>query len=407
MRFLILTTVICGALAFSLRAAAHGVDEPPAATVPIVADAGLAGAGTNYGLVMRDGESLLWTPEEILSAQAIYDWQAVDGGSTILAATSRGMLTTDDGGCSWSEAGETLAGHGVTDIAVPEANPEVVLAVTESGGENNGVFRSTDGGATWQATDIAAASLLMRTILVDGDRAWTDGFDRGALATRIWWSDDLGATWSRAPGPVAGWPKARLVGASGEAVYVAKPGESEAWELHRAGSELGDPEKVGELPEQPERAVEAGGRLYVLADDSTYALADGDVRDLKRPAHCLAEVPARSSPVACSAVVDGDGHFVELGASGEGEVLFPWTDVTPRECPDGTKGAERVDAIWPILRRQGIGPRPEEGEGGTGDGSGCGCRTGGSELPGGALLVLAAAGMFAAGRRYGYSHSSR
>ena len=71
----------------------------------------------------------------------------------------RGIYRTTDGGASWQRVlykGETTGG---VDVSIDAANPEVILASMnhhvsypwdeESGGPTSGLFRSTDGGDTW------------------------------------------------------------------------------------------------------------------------------------------------------------------------------------------------------------------------------------------------------------------
>ncbi len=58
----------------------------------------------------------------------------------------RGLYRTLDGGRTWSR-NLTPDGGGVTDVAFAPGRPEVLYAVTESGG----LFRSANRGDSWRS----------------------------------------------------------------------------------------------------------------------------------------------------------------------------------------------------------------------------------------------------------------
>ena len=67
----------------------------------------------------------------------------------VLYAAGGGVSKSTDGGESWRQVGEGLPG-GVSTVAVAPDNPQVVYAgVLE--GEEALVYRSEDGGVSWQA----------------------------------------------------------------------------------------------------------------------------------------------------------------------------------------------------------------------------------------------------------------
>jgi photosystem II stability/assembly factor-like uncharacterized protein len=92
-----------------------------------------------------------------------------EDGSTVLVAAEgplwspggdRGVYLTRDGGQSWSHVLEIDENTGVTDLEFDPSNPDVVYAAAYqrrrhiwglmSGGENSGIYKSTDGGETWR-----------------------------------------------------------------------------------------------------------------------------------------------------------------------------------------------------------------------------------------------------------------
>jgi hypothetical protein len=69
-----------------------------------------------------------------------------------------GVWKTTDGGATWSPMSDALASIGVSGIAVDHANPNTVYILTGDGDGADtysiGVMKSTDGGATWSTTGL-------------------------------------------------------------------------------------------------------------------------------------------------------------------------------------------------------------------------------------------------------------
>jgi len=72
----------------------------------------------------------------------------------------RGVFRSTDGGSTWQKVLYVDEHHGISDLAMDPSNPKLLLAGVwrferrpwsfTSGGTGGGVYRSTDGGATWQ-----------------------------------------------------------------------------------------------------------------------------------------------------------------------------------------------------------------------------------------------------------------
>jgi photosystem II stability/assembly factor-like uncharacterized protein len=91
-----------------------------------------------------------------------------DGNTALACATGhlfddhpdRGVYRTRDGGKTWTKVLFVAADVGCADLAADPANPDLVYAAMwqfrrspwffTSGGPKSGLYRSTDGGATWQ-----------------------------------------------------------------------------------------------------------------------------------------------------------------------------------------------------------------------------------------------------------------
>ena len=124
----------------------------------------------------------------------------------------RGVYKTTDGGATWQRVLYKSDKAGATDISVDVTNPDVIYASIweawrrswgmSSGGEDSGLWKSTDGGESWTEItgNIGLAEGPVGKIGVavspaNPNRVWVliehepDG--------GVWRSDDAGATWER------------------------------------------------------------------------------------------------------------------------------------------------------------------------------------------------------------------
>ena len=88
-------------------------------------------------------------------------WTFRSGGNGPTAASGSGLFLTEDGGKSWqtldahSTKGLPPAPWGRLDVVIAPAAPDIVYAFIE--GVKSGLFRSSDGGKSWQARDASQA----------------------------------------------------------------------------------------------------------------------------------------------------------------------------------------------------------------------------------------------------------
>ena len=86
-------------------------------------------------------------------------WTFRSGGDVPSAASGSGLFKSTDGGASWTELRETNASGlpakpwGRVAVAVAPSKPNVVYAFIEAEPPKNGLYRSDDGGQTWAALD--------------------------------------------------------------------------------------------------------------------------------------------------------------------------------------------------------------------------------------------------------------
>jgi hypothetical protein len=105
----------------------------------------VAGSDAGGGTLWKSSDSgKTWAQTQTgLAGQSVFGLSASSQAGTLFAGTSNGVYRSSNGGASWSQAGL----NGVTVNAVL-AHPQSSLVVVA--GTQNGVFFSRDGGATWK-----------------------------------------------------------------------------------------------------------------------------------------------------------------------------------------------------------------------------------------------------------------
>ncbi|HSG49030.1 MAG TPA: hypothetical protein VLA43_14510, partial [Longimicrobiales bacterium] len=124
------------------------------------------------------------------------------GGST------GGLFKSQDGGITWDPVFDDQPVLGVGSVAVFQPNPDIVWVGTGEGnprnsaGVGNGIFKSVDGGETWTRVGLEGSERIHRVLTHPTDPdivyagvmgpAWSDGEERGIYKT-----SDGGDTWNR------------------------------------------------------------------------------------------------------------------------------------------------------------------------------------------------------------------
>ena len=119
-----------------------------------------------------------------------------DNYDIVYAGTDDGIYKSEDGGSSWKQKG--LAGaKWVNTIAIDPLNPDILYAGTGKPlssytGEIVGIFKSTDGGETWQEKHSEKNIDAVAAILNDTDNS---SYIYAATYGELWKSTDGGETW--------------------------------------------------------------------------------------------------------------------------------------------------------------------------------------------------------------------
>jgi photosystem II stability/assembly factor-like uncharacterized protein len=139
---------------------------------------------------------------------AAVDVVASDPTVMFVGASTGGVWRSRDGGLSWTPVFDDQPILSVGALAVNQENPDIVWVGTGEGNPRNsmgvgyGVFRSMDGGDTWTHLGLEASERIHRIVLDPRDPdvafvaamgpAWSDGDERGVYRTL-----DGGETWER------------------------------------------------------------------------------------------------------------------------------------------------------------------------------------------------------------------
>ncbi len=131
-----------------------------------------------------------------------------DRNIIFVAAATGGLFRSSDGGLTWDPVFDDENTLGMGAVAVFQPNPDIVWAGTGEGNPRNsagvgrGLYKSVDGGDSWRRVGLEASERIHRIVPHPTDPdivyvgalgpAWSDGQERGVYRT-----GDGGDTWER------------------------------------------------------------------------------------------------------------------------------------------------------------------------------------------------------------------
>jgi photosystem II stability/assembly factor-like uncharacterized protein len=119
-----------------------------------------------------------------------------------IGSVSGGIWKTTDGGASWHPLNDFMANLAVSTLIIDPTDPNVLYAGTGEGFYNSdaiqgaGIFKTTDGGTTWSQLASTATpdfTYVNRLAISPADNKTL----LAATRTGVWRSTDRGATWTR------------------------------------------------------------------------------------------------------------------------------------------------------------------------------------------------------------------
>jgi photosystem II stability/assembly factor-like uncharacterized protein len=111
-------------------------------------------------------------------------------GQTVYAgAYGGGVFKSTNGGASWTSIGNGITSKSVTSLAIDPINSQTVYAGTEGG-----FFKSTDGGSSWSASNSGTTDSGIESLAIDPTNVQT--IYLGTTGGRVFKSVNGGASWT-------------------------------------------------------------------------------------------------------------------------------------------------------------------------------------------------------------------
>ncbi|HKB53148.1 MAG TPA: hypothetical protein VKD22_04055, partial [Ramlibacter sp.] len=166
------------------------------------------GGRTWKNMGLKDSEHISRIVVNPINSDVVY---VAAQGPLWKAGGDRGLYKTTDGGATWSKVLEISDNTGVTDVVLDPRNPDVLLASSYQrrrhqwtmidGGPESAIYRSTDGGKTWNKVmtglpkeELGRIQLAMSPVNPDVVYADVEAANRKGGIFR---SNDGGITWAK------------------------------------------------------------------------------------------------------------------------------------------------------------------------------------------------------------------
>lgn len=174
---------------------------------PIAGFAGSLAAQTDPGLLEALAARSIG-PAGMSGRVAAVDVDLSNKNVIFVGASTGGVWRSSDGGLQWDPVFDDQPVLGIGSVVVVQQNPDVVWVGTGEGNPRNsvgvgaGIYKSLDGGDTWTLMGLEDSERIHRVIPHPTDQdvafvgamgpAWSDGEERGVYRTT-----DGGETWER------------------------------------------------------------------------------------------------------------------------------------------------------------------------------------------------------------------
>jgi photosystem II stability/assembly factor-like uncharacterized protein len=151
-------------------------------------------AGTNDGLYLTDDEGENWHQVQTFNGIRINHLVSDPSNSQIIyaAAGTTGVFKSEDGGNSWQQTSTGLrSGIPFTNIAVDPSNSSTLFVTTD----NDFIYKSVNGGANWQQVRLGLTSRRFSSIAISPENP--ELIIAGSLDGGVFMSENAGINWIR------------------------------------------------------------------------------------------------------------------------------------------------------------------------------------------------------------------
>lgn len=382
--------------------------------------------GTTFGAVIsRDsGQSWRWICTDAMGSGAwrpeSYLWREA---GDIIAATGSSILRSADNGCSWSTH-PYFKDTWVTGLAAHPTDDRILYAITGRPTTPNGVYRSRDGGETWEPTPLLRTGLNLNAVRVspvDPRRVYASGNEGDRLL--LLRSDDAGDHWEEIPHPLPELQRpydlvlsaVDPVSPDGVWVRVSAQGYTHLLRSEDGGRTLTQVQMLDDLFTNMELSAD-GGTAWVGTLNSFFrGPRTGPLEKQPLPTGNSCALRVGDTLYACGSTWLHDWALARSRDEGTTwEPMFTLYGIKgPDQCPAGTPVQKLCPKLWPQLADQlgadpyvdgGVVEPPPPQDAGTPDAgtapptksSGCSAASG-NAAP--ALLLLSTLTLWRRGRR--------
>ena len=206
-----------------------------------------------------------------ISSLAIHPASA---GTVYAATTLNGVFKSTDGGASWAGVNTGVSTHHIWTLAIPAAAPETVYA----GSNGGGVFKTTNGGANWAVMNTGLTNLNVFSLAIDPAASGTiyagtsgDGVFKSTNGGTDWAAVNSGLGNLNIPALAVDPANSAIVyaGTHGSGVFKSTNGGATwAWTATSSGMANAEVYSLAVDPAAP-------GRLYAGTNLGVFKSADG------------------------------------------------------------------------------------------------------------------------------------
>jgi photosystem II stability/assembly factor-like uncharacterized protein len=333
--------------------------------------------GTTFGIVQRTSATGPW---EVICSEAIgYDEanrpvvHLADDGA-LFVGSIKGLFVSRDGGCSWAAIPE-FATRGVTALTASPTSPGALFAATGKFGAQNGVFRSTDDGATFPEAVLQAPETFYSAVRFAPSapaRVWASAWYFAPARALLYRSDDAGQTFTELDTGVDAFSGFTLL-----AIHPTDPDhllvqgfvEFEYALLRTTDGGLTFTEVARDGRAFRSAVFSADGTTVWAAAERVHRSDDGGATFVRLAAPTRAGCVARAEGETWVCGGEGQGAWALFREDPQGDLegVLRFSELRERVCPAGTEVHTVCTPLWPALA-EALGSGPGLHDGGTPDG---------------------------------------